>query len=568
MLKRLVVKDFALIENLDLNLTDGLTAITGETGSGKSLVLDSLASVLGGRCNTMNIRTGAKKYQIEAIFDISNKPEAKDWLKEKGFDSENGEVILRKELHSDGKARIQIGGSLAPLQHLREFGQILAEVHRQNDQLFLLDKSKQLGILDNFANLVNLKKCVKENFHTYKAIKKRLDELSKNEEEEKKRIDLLKFQIEEIDNAKLKEGEEENLQREESLLIFGEKASENYNTITYLLEDSEESIFRSFSKVISSAEKISSIHPDFNGKKEELIEIFTRLKEIYMEISDEKDEVFFSEDRLESIQNRLSEIGKLKKKYGKSIPEILEYRKRILSDLENSLTREESISSLNAELMNSCGVLSSQSVKLSQLRREAIANFEHEFQKELSEIGMKDAKLQIVLRWELSPEGEIAEGGKRYIVTEEGLDQIEFYFSANQGEKPRPLRKIASGGEMSRVMLSLKVILEKDNSNKLLIFDEIDSGLGGETASIVAEKLKKISEENQVVLITHLQQIAAVGIDHWKVEKEVQNGRTFTKVTALPNSKRIEELAKMISGENITKGAMEHAKELLKKKAV
>ncbi len=568
MLKRLVIKDFALIENLDLNLNGGLTAITGETGSGKSLVLDALGSVLGGRCNTMNIRTGARKYQVEAVFDIEGVEEAQEWLKDKGFESDNGEVILKKELHSDGKARIQIGGSLAPLQHLREFGQILAEVHRQNDQLFLLDKSKQLGILDEFSKLSNLRKSVKENFLTYRAIKKRLDELSKDEEDEKRRMDILKFQLEEIDGAKLKESEEETLTREEALLIFGEKASENYGLMTYLLEDSDESIFRSFSKIISASEKISSIHPEFTARKDELVEIFTRLKEIYMEISDEKDEIFFSAERLESIQNRLVEIGKLKKKYGKSIQEIQEYRKKISTELENYLSREETISSLNAELMNACGHLSAQAVKLSQMRREAISVFENEFQKELSQIGMKDAKLQIVLRWEPSADGEIADGGKRYIVTEEGLDQIDFYFSANQGEKPRPLRKIASGGEMSRVMLALKVILEKNNTKKLLVFDEIDSGLGGETASIVAEKLKKISEENQVVLITHLQQIAAVGADHWKVEKEVLNGRTFTKVTALPNSKRIEELAKMISGESVTRGAIDHAKELLKKKAV
>ncbi|MCP5495110.1 MAG: DNA repair protein RecN [Leptospiraceae bacterium] len=568
MLKKLIVHNFALIEYLNLDFDKTLSVITGETGSGKSLVLDALSSVLGGRCNTQNIRSGAQKYQIEALVDVSKSPKAIQWLEEKGFSYENGEVIIKKELSLDGKSRIQIGTSLAPFQYLKDFGALIAEIHRQNDQLYILDKNTQLEILDNFALTNAMKNEVSESFKTYITLKNRLEELENLRTEKLRNIDLRKYQIEEISDADLKSDEEDSLLKEENLLINGEKLIENYNVILNSMDISEGSIISLFAPILNSSEKITLINPEFQVNKEEFNDIYIRLKELYNTICDEMEEIFFSPERLDFVQSRIDLINRLKKKYGKTIKEILNFKKEAESELETLLSSNEQYDSLKNQLNKVIDHLSELSVKLSKQRRNAIPEMEIELQKEFAKLGMKDAKLQVVLRWEESSDGEVQNGNKTYLLNETGLDKVEFYFTANTGEKPRPIRKIASGGEISRVMLALKSIMGRDGYEKILIFDEIDSGIGGEVANNVGEKLKQISEDHQVILITHLQQIAAIGAEHIKVEKEVVKGRTVSKVRQLKTKERAQELAKMISGENITKGALEHAKELLFQKAV
>lgn len=568
MLKKLIVHNFALIEYLDLDFSKPLSVITGETGSGKSLVLDALSSVLGGRCNTQNIRSGAKKYQIEALIDLSKNPKAIEWLEEKGFFHENKEIIIKKELSTDGKSRIQIGTSLAPYQYLKEFSSFISEIHRQNDQLYILDKNTQLELLDELAQTNSLKNEVKEGFKTYITLKRRLDELEKLRAEKLKLIDLRKYQIKEIEEADLKDEEEDLLIKEENLLINGEKLIENYNIILNSMYNFEGSILSLFSPILNSAEKICLINPEFQANKEEFNDIYIRLKELNNTISDEMEEIFFSPERLDFVQARIDTINKLKKKYGSSIKEIYKFKKEAEKELDTLVSSDEQYESLRTQLEKILEHLSDLSVKLSKQRRNAIPDMEIQLQEEFAKLGMKDAKLQVALRWEESVDGEIKSGNKTYMLNESGLDKVEFYFTANTGEKPRPLRKIASGGEISRVMLALKSIIDQNVEEKILIFDEIDSGIGGETANHVGEKLRQISENHQVILITHLQQIAAIGLEHIKVEKEVVKGRTVSKIRLLENKERAEELAKMISGNYVTKGALDHAKELLFQKAV
>lgn len=565
MLKFIKIRDFALIESLELEVEFGMNAITGETGVGKSLLLDAISSLMGSKCNTMNIRSGAKKYQLEAIFDISKNTKAIEWLREKGIEYDAEEIYLKKELFSDGKSRIQIGSSLAPAQYLKELGSLLSEVHRQNDQLYLLEKSMQLEYLDTYSGLNPLRKEVADRFKTYITLKNRISEIDKLSADKNHKIELLKYQINEIESAKLQVGEEEELLQDEQLLIHGEKIVENYNLISEILSEGEENILKSFSKILHAADKIESINKDFKQNKTELYDVYENLKEISHTIIDEKDEIFFSSDRLSIVQKRLDEINKLKRKYGKDVSFILSFLQKAKLELDSLEMSSEEVISLHSELNSIRENLTNLAIKLSKLRRDSILKLESDLQKEFQLLGMKDAKLQIVMRWEQAIDGEITEAGKKYMLNESGLDQIDFYFSANQGEKPRPLRKIISGGEMSRVMLALKSILGNENESKLLVFDEIDAGIGGEVAYRVADKLKSISGKNQVLLITHLQQIAAASNCHIKVEKEIQNGRTFTTAKKINQSERANELAKMIAGEHITKGALDHAKELLKK---
>ena len=567
MLKKLKIKDFALIEDMDLTIKDGTTAITGETGSGKSLVLDALASILGAKCNTMNIRSGSKKYQIEVLFDIKNNREVLNWLAEKGIPS-SGELLLRKELNLEGKSRIQINEALAPTQLLKELGGLLAEVHRQGEQHSLLEKDKQLEFLDIYADSGVLKKEFKKTFSKYRNVKQKISDLEAKESERNSKLELFKYQLEELQKINIKEGEEEVLLEEEKILLQGEKVSTNLSYIHELLGGGEQNVLSVFPRIIFALEKIQIIQPEYLKWKEDFIEIHSELKSLHSSVLEESDDIFYSLERLETVQNRLDEIAKIKKKYGKDYSELVEYRKNLELDLDRMTESSTEIAELQSKLVKLQREVSERASELSQKRKSAIPQMEKEITNEFQMLGMKDSKLQIVMKWESSQEGEIEEGDRKFYITDNGLDQVDFYFSANQGEKPRPLRKIASGGEMSRVLLALKSLLGSRLPGRLLIFDEIDTGISGEISVKVAEKLSDLSRTHQIILITHQQVIAAHSKNQVKVYKNLSNGRTLTLAGPVTGEERAEELAKMISGDRITKGALEHARELLEKQAI
>lgn len=566
MLKKLKIKDFALIEDMDLDFLDGTTAITGETGSGKSLVLDALASILGAKCNTMNIRQGAKKYQIEVVFDIKNNREVQAWLTEKGIPFTQ-EIALRKELNLEGKSRIQINEALAPTQLLKELGGLIAEVHRQGEQHSLLEKEKQLEFLDLYADTGQFKKEFKKVFHKYKSTKQKIIDLERKEEEKNSRMELFQYQMEELRKLNLKDGEEEILLEEEKILLQGEKVSSHLSYIHEALGGGEENAISIFPKIIFSLEKVQSIQPEYGQWKEEFAEIHLSLKRLHSRILEEAEDIFFSAERLETVQNRLDEIAKIKKKYGKDLEDLRDYQKNLELEFERIQENGDELSQLKEKLHALQKEVSEKAAELSGRRKSAIPKMEKEITEEFQLLGMKESKLQIVMKWESSQDGEIGEGDRKYYITENGLDQVDFYFSANPGEKPRPLRKIASGGEMSRVLLALKSLLGIRLPGRLLIFDEIDTGISGEVSVKVAEKLNTLSRTHQILLITHQQVIAAKSKNQIKVSKHSTGGRTLTLAAPVRGEERAEELAKMIAGEKITRGALEHARELLKKEA-
>ncbi|TGK17482.1 DNA repair protein RecN [Leptospira fluminis] len=568
MLQMLSIRDFALIESAYIDFRNGFTAITGETGSGKSLLLDAISSLLGGKSSAMDIRTGAEKYVLEAVWDLGGNLSARQWLAEKGILVSGTELVLRKEFSRDGKSKILINHSLAAAQVLRGLGELLAEVHNQNDQILLLDKSQQLDILDSFGNLYSIRSEVRESFLTYRSLRKRLEELEASHGDRNRKKEILQYQIEEIQSANLKEGEEEELSKEESLLSHGERLSENLEIITGLLSETEDSVLSSFSRILIAAEKMKGIHSDYAELEGALREVYVTLREINTNVQDQKDEIYFSPDRLAHVQGRLDLIQKLKKKYGGSVQEVLLSKRNAENELEALAQNMESKESLEREKKKATEKLAQLCMQLSKARRESLGRFEPRLKSELEALGMPGAGIQVVLRWESSVEGEVESQGKSYLVNESGLDQAEFYFSPNPGEKPRPLRKIASGGEMSRVMLAIKSVLGSNYDGKVLVFDEVDSGLGGEIAMDVAKKLRTLSKTHQILLVTHLQQIAAAADHHLKVSKRITDGRTLSEAEFLGMEERTLELARMISGQNVSRGALDHAKELLKKKAV
>ncbi|MCG6145501.1 DNA repair protein RecN [Leptospira bandrabouensis] len=568
MITHLKIKDFALFESLELSLSDGLTVFTGESGAGKSLIFDALASLFGGRCSTANIRQGKDRYSLQAVLSLAGQNLAKDYLMEQGFRYTGDEIVITKELMKDGKARVKIGESLASTSHLRELGKTMAEIHCQNEQLFLLEKSNQLEFLDRYGNLESLKFKFKSALQQYRHWKQKLTDFEETRRTMLKRKEILEYEIEEIESVSPKEGEDESLSTEESLLANGEKLAENYRLVLEELVEKENSILKVFPTLIHAIQKVSILVPEKKEMLEEWEEVYDRLKSLKSVIREEEEELFFSPERLDMVQSRLQDIKKLKKKYNVSLTEINLLLEEKKAELERWNEQAGDEDFLRIKKDQCLAELKELGFQLSKLRRNVISQFEEDVQKEMADLGLEGGKLQVVLRWEENPEGEVEEGSKSYFLSESGLDQIEFYFSANPGEKPRPLRKVASGGELSRVMLALRSVLGKQApSPQMLVLDEVDTGLGGEAAEAMATKLKKLARNSQILLITHTQQVAATGHHQIKIEKRQEGGRTVSYASLLDFEERKRELARMIGGKQLTSAVLKAATDLLMKKA-
>lgn len=569
MLQSIYLKNFALFEEEEIHLGQGMTALIGESGSGKSLVLDALSSLLGGRCSSSNIRQGQDRYLLQAVFHIGANPDAQAWLTEKGFAWENQEISVSKELQKDGKSRIFIGESLASLAHLRELGSLLCEIHNQNEQLFLLDKANQLEFIDRFAHLSQIKDEMKSSYSLFRNTKKKLEEWEARAESRKTRMENLRFQIQEWEALGYQDGEWDELSEEEKILSHSERLFGSFRILADHLYEGENSVLQNFSPILASAEKIAQIHSRFSVTSQELVSVYEQIRELRTTIREEEESISFAPERLDTVQNRLKELSRIKKKWSKDLEDIAKEYESWKKELESLEESEESIDSLRSEYQSLLGKIKSLALELSKKRQTGMVGLEGELQKELEFLGMKGARLQIALRWEEDPDGDVKDGEKHYILTPTGLDHAEFLFSANAGEKPRPLRKIASGGEMSRIMLAVRTVLGRTYCpDKLLVFDEIDSGVGGEGAIAMAKRLGELSTQSQILVITHSQAIAGGAQHHCKVEKILKGERTVSRARTIADPDKPMELARMIAGKDVTRAAVEHAKEILLKKAV
>ncbi|HNH10651.1 MAG TPA: AAA family ATPase, partial [Leptospiraceae bacterium] len=400
MLNQLKIRDFALIENLDLDFRKGMTSLTGESGSGKSLIFDAICTVLGAKCNTLNIRSGAKRYQIEAEFSLKDLPAAAAYLEDRGIEAEDGKLVLRKELNQEGKSRIQVNDALVPAQFLKELGSLLAEIHRQNEQISILERTKQLEILDTFAANQDLKKQYQKSYTVYRTLKNRLIELETQKEDREKKKEIYEYQIQEIANAKLREDEEDKLIEEEKILIRSEKILQYLSGMAEELNGSEESALRHFTKILHHSERLGSIDPVYQPLTQDVQDIYYKLRDLLTLINDNEEEIQFSLERMETVQNRLDQISRLKKKYGgKSVSELIQYAKTIENELEIFQSGMENLGNLKEELEKEKKKLCDVSIKLSQSRRSVIPMIESAISHELESLGMKDAKLQVIMRW-------------------------------------------------------------------------------------------------------------------------------------------------------------------------
>lgn len=565
MLLELRVKDYAIMEDLALEFSEGLNILTGETGAGKSIIIDALSLLLGERADSELIRTGSSKAIVEGVFDLSKNPKLKRITKELEIDSDDGFLYVRRVVTREGRGRCRINQSQIPLSVLKKIGDEILDIHGQYQHQSLLNPEKHLELLDGFGGLTKDREEFSSIFREYTTKLKELGRLKEESRRRRERMDFLMFQKKEIELAHLSPEEDLELERERDILENFEKLVTNLGNVYASLYEDDESVLTKVSACIKSLNQACKVDPSIKDLLERLetchceIEDISRVLENYLSGKE------FDPKRLDEVNKRLNLIDRLKKKYGKTIPEILFKAKEFEEELFGLEKIDERIESTEKELEILRDEVERRAVKLSEERMRAALNLEERVIEELKDLGMGKVQFKIVLKPNEHPDGLLKMGERTYILSPSGMDQVEFLISPNVGEDLRPLRKIASGGELSRIMLSIKSILAGVDGIPILVFDEIDVGIGGRTAEVVGRKLRSVSRGRQVLCITHLPQIAAWGDAHYRVDKKESAGRTHTEVKLLGFEERVEEIARMLGGQEITELTRETARQLLKR---
>lgn len=560
MLRELHIKNFSIIDDITIEFDKGFNVITGETGAGKSIIFNAFSLALGERAAGDVIRKGAGEAVIEAHLDIETSlfsPNVLQYLKDSGMDAADG-LVLKRVISARGKNRAYINGSIATVQVLSEISRNLVDVHGQYEHQSLLSTEKQLDLLDAYGGLLDLRKEVKTIYERVVAIQQQIAALTEKDRERAQRLDTLTFQINEIDAAGLREGEDRDLEEEANVLGSAGRLAELANRSYDMLYSSESACIANLTQILNDLKEIAQIDSRAAEAAASLENSLPSLEETAYFLRDYKDGIDFSPDRVEQVQQKLALIQNLKRKYGSSIQEILDYRTAADTEREDLQNSEERISALNTELEDLRISLTERSRRLSIKRKKTAKIIEAEITSRLSELAMPGTAFSIHITHE---RGDDTTDGLK--AAETGIDYIEFRISPNPGEDLKPLSRIVSGGELSRIMLALKSILARGDRIPVLVFDEIDAGIGGNTAAIVARKLKDLSSDHQVICITHLPQIASYAENHLKIEKSIKRNRTVVDINRVEQDKRAAEVARMLGGE-ISDVSIRHAREMLR----
>ncbi len=565
MLSLLHIKNVALIDELRVEFDRGLNLLTGETGSGKSIIVDSLNLLIGGRGLTDLIKQGAEQAVIEGLFILRNNPDLSEALKEAGFDieeTEPDELIIRRELSGSGRNRVFINNQLATQAFLKRIGHYLVDIHGQGEQQTLFEPSAHLNILDEYAELINSREELAEVYRRWFAVEKELQNLRVDEDQKLQLADILKFQIDEIRRARLVIDEDKNLEDERRRLNNVEKLSTLSDEAYALIYEDEESVISRLGQASRRVEELAEYETEFESYKEGLSSAKALLEDLSLTLRGFRDDLEFSPERLEEIENRLVEISRLKRKYGGTIETALEH----LAQAEEKLNNIEDADTREAELQKLSAKGRAEFLKLAfAVHKKRVASakkFEKEIEEELKAVALDRARFEVKIT--TPSEKDLESANTNSLLTARGFDRVEFCFSANAGEQVRPLSKVASGGEASRLMLVLKTITTPSEFPRTAVFDEIDTGIGGRVSEAVGRKLKQLSDNHQVLCVTHQPQIASLADHHFLVRKEMSEGKTEVHLTKLDKRSRVEEIARMLTGERITETARKHAKELLK----
>jgi DNA repair protein RecN (Recombination protein N) len=562
MLRELRIKNLAIIDDAVANFEKGFNVLTGETGAGKSIIISALCLALGERASSELIRSGEKEAVIEAFFDISPKwldSSSRQLLEDIGIDIEDG-IILKRILSAQGKSRAYINDSMVNLQTLSEISKGLIDVHGQYEHQSLLQPDKQLDFLDAYAGLLSEREEFTTLYKKQAELRQEISELVEKEKERIQRLDLLEFQIKEIETANLRIGEEEELLEEEKILSSVSRLLELSNQAYETLYLSDTSCLTNLSKILGSLKEISEIDARAHDAMRSVEEAIPLLEETSYFLRDYKESLNFSPERLEEVQTRLELIKALKRKYGNNIQEILDYKEKALRELDEIQHSEERLETLKRELERLKDTLTQKAHLLSKKRKAASKKIEQLVVSELAKLSMPDTRFSIQITHET---GDDTNDSLK--ANPKGIDTIEYLISPNIGEELRPLSKIASGGELSRVMLALKGLLAEFDKVPVLIFDEIDAGIGGIAAETVGQKLRELSSNHQIICVTHLPQIASYADTHLKIEKKVKGKRTTVEIIRMEDDERTFEIARMLSGDS-SDVSLRHAREMLKSK--
>ncbi|ABL64632.1 DNA repair protein RecN [Chlorobium phaeobacteroides] len=562
MVTTLYVRDFALIAELTVSFAPGLTIITGETGAGKSILIGALSLVLGERASVDLVRSGANKAIIEAVLKNLPLQKISPILIGAAIDISD-EMILRREISASGQSRCYINDTPCTVTLLKQIGELLIDLHGQHEHQLLLRTDTHEAMLDSYAQTGSEVSAYKETLKRVATLKKQLTLLQKKAVETKENKDLLTYQLNEINALELKAGEPEAIDKEIILLENAETLFSLCSGLCTELYDKDQSAYSAITTSVHILEKLALIDPQFESHLEENRTAASIIEELYHFSRRYTTQVEFNQEKLDELRQRQMQLHRAQKKYGKTLDELIVFREELLARLAMEETIDDEISLILEEIALEKTTLSIRAQTLSSKRQASAQKLERIIRKELGELGIPNAFFKISIIHEEHPDGEITLAGKNFIACSGGYDRIEFLVSANPGEKPKPLVKVASGGEISRIMLALKSALAASTDLPVLVFDEIDTGISGSVAAAVARSLKRLSKLHQIIAITHLPQIAAMADLHLSASKSVQQERTVTEVTALHGDARLHALASLVSGKQLSPSSLKLAGELL-----
>ena len=550
MLKELKIENLAIIEKVDLEFKNGLIVLTGETGAGKSIILSGINLLIGEKASADMVRDGEEYLLAQGVFAVNEEQEAE--LKELGIEAEDNEVIVRRHIDKNGKGKAFVNNIRVPMSSLKEIMGTLVDIVGQHSHQMLLNKSNHLRLLDRFLgdDGIAIKKQLEVIYNEYSSLERRIQDVEKNKRETLEKKEFYEFQLQEIDKVNLKDGEDEKLEEEYKKLFHAGKIKEKLSLTENILKDGEKNALNIIYNSRKNLETISKYGKEFQENLERLERVYYDLQDCVDSIRDLNDDIEADDMRLEKVISRLDAINRLKSKYGDDINTILQYREKIDEKLQLLDENSFQVKKLEKDRDEAKTKYYTLAKKLSDIRKLKAKIIEENLQDELKGLNMGDANFKIEFEESTS-------------MTLSGIDQVEFMISTNVGQGLKPLWKVASGGEVSRIMLAIKVIFSKVDNIPILIFDEIDTGVGGETVRKIANKLQEIGETTQVMSITHSPAIAAKATQQFYIEKNLIDNKTITQVKELDKDERIKEIARMLAGKNISEAVIEHAKELL-----
>lgn len=551
MLTQLSVKNFAIAESVNLELDKGMTVLTGETGAGKSIILDALGLTLGDRADTSMVRHGEDKAEISAVFDLARLPEAESWLEERDLNQDQ-QCILRRVITAEGRSRAYINGQPCPLQNLKDVGEQLIDIHSQHEHQSLLKKDNHRAILDSYAQCDALGKEVSTAFRRWSSLQQKIEQLSSNQDELNARLQLLSFQIEELSALGLEEGEVESLEQEQSKLANAEQLLSQAHLAHQICAGDDNNAEQLVNQAVQALQNLPSPSPELEDALTILSETQIQISEAASSVRHFIDSFELDPERLGYVEERLSTCYQLARKHRCNPEELPQLLEKLSAEHESYASGDQNLEALEAEAEQLRASYEKAADNQRDIRTDAAKRLEQKISEQLSLMDMQSVKLFV----QISPLDS-------QNWTAHGMDAIEFLISTNSGQPPKPLHKVASGGELSRVSLAIQVAIAQNSQIATLVFDEVDVGIGGATAEIVGKLLRELGGKGQVISVTHLPQVAAQGHQHFFISKREEDGAVKSSIERLSDTQRTQEIARMLGGVNITDSTLAHAQEML-----